>query len=60
MSYGLPHLTVVLHRFFYAGDGLRILVALSIAQPRVTRAAWHYNIFCKKGVRSWRTFLSGG
>jgi hypothetical protein len=34
MSYGLPHLTVVLHRFFYAGDGLRILVALSIAQPR--------------------------
>jgi hypothetical protein len=34
MSYGLPHLTVVLHWFFYAGDGLRILVALSIAQPR--------------------------
>jgi hypothetical protein len=38
MSYGLPHLTVVSHRFFQTGDGLSILAASSVAQPRVMRA----------------------
>ena len=60
ISYGLPHLIGVFHRFFYAGDGLRLLVAPSGLPSRVTRAAWHRILFCKKGVRSWRTFLSGG
>jgi hypothetical protein len=60
MSYSPPHLTVVFHRCFHAGDRLYSLVTPSIAPPHVTRAAWRYNIFCKKGIRLWRTFLSGG
>jgi hypothetical protein len=48
MSYGLPHLAVVFHRCFHAGDSLYSLVAPSVARPRVMRAAWRCNIFLKE------------
>jgi len=39
MSWGLPHLAVVFHRCFYAGDSVYRLVTPSVAQPRVTQVA---------------------
>src|SRR5438132_13789460 len=40
MSYALPHLIGVFHRFFHSGGHCSMLVAPSITQPRVTRIAW--------------------
>jgi len=48
MSYALPHLIGVFHRFFHAGGPCSILVAPSITQPRVTRIAWRCNIFLQE------------